>query len=439
MNRATQIPALETATPALVKVWQEARLQKLLRYLNSRSPFYQRRFGELGIRPSSIRQLEDLARLPVTTKADLQQNNADFLCVMRHNVVDYVNTSGSLGKAVSVGLTERDLKRLAYNEALSLACADGTRDDIYQLTTTIDKQFMAGMAYFLGIRRLGASVIRAGSGLPKMQWDTIQQIRPSVLIAVPSFVVKMLQHAQENGIVPEQSSLENIVCVGENLRTTSFGLNALGQRIHEQWPSVRLYSTYASTEMGAAFTECRHGQGGHHHPELLILELLDDDNQPVTDGHYGELTITTLGVEGMPLLRFKTGDICRLHTEPCACGRTSARISPIAGRKQQMLKVKGTTIFPQAIYDILNSIPAVENYQLEVRTTPLDTDDLLINLGLRDSSELVMQQVRSQLQARLRVTPTLAAHTPTAVQQRLFATQGRKPQLFVDHRVIADI
>ena len=115
-----------------------------------------------------------------------------------------------------------------------------------------------------------------------------------------------------------------------NIRNTDFGYNILGKKIIEAW-DIQLYSTYASTEMQTAFTECTEGHGGHLQPDLLIVELLNDDNQPVLPNVPGEVTITTLGVEGMPLLRYKTGDICMYHIEPCTCGRTSLRLSPVIG------------------------------------------------------------------------------------------------------------
>jgi len=128
--------------------------------------------------------------------------------------------------------------------------------------------------------------------------------------------------------------------------------------------------------MGTAFTECEAGQGGHHHPEMIIVEFLDENNQPVADDEAGEVTITTLGVEGMPLLRFKTGDICFHHNAPCGCGRNTMRLGPVIGRKQQMIKFKGTTLYPPAIYDVLNGIESVENYIIEVSTNNIGTDDI---------------------------------------------------------------
>src|SRR5690606_32794216 len=120
-------------------------------------------------------KIEDLRHLPVTTKDDLQKNNWDFLCVPRNQIIEYTSTSGTLGQPVTIALTENDLKRLAYNEAISFACADGQPSDLYQLMLTLDRQFMAGIAYYEGIRKLGAGIVRVGPGLPALQWETIER------------------------------------------------------------------------------------------------------------------------------------------------------------------------------------------------------------------------------------------------------------------------
>ena len=231
-------------------------------------------------------------------------NIMQILCVPREQIVDYITTSGTLGDPVTFAMSDKDLDRLAYNEALSFACAGGKQGDIFQLMTTIDKRFMAGLAYFLGIRKLGASIIRVGNGIPELQWDTIQRISPNAIICVPSFILKIIKYAEENGIDYRNSSIKKAICIGENIKETDFSLNLLGQTIKKKW-DIELYSTYASTEMATTFTECGCGQGGHHHPELIITELLDEQGNPVAEGEVGELTVTTLGVEAMPLVRFK--------------------------------------------------------------------------------------------------------------------------------------
>src|SRR4029077_3419594 len=158
--------------------------------------------------------------------------------------------------------------------------------------------------------------------VPSLQWETIAKLKPTAIVAVPSFIHKLIQYAGEHNIDINTTSVKKAICIGENIRNTDFSLNVLGKKITEAW-NIHLYSTYASTEMQTAFTECSEGRGGHHQPELLIVELLDENNQQVKPGEPGEVTITTLGVEAMPLLRYKTGDICISFDQPCGCGRTS--------------------------------------------------------------------------------------------------------------------
>ena len=182
------IPVIEKATPQEIKILQEQKLRELLVYLSEKSPYYKQLFLENNISISAIKTIEDLQYLPTTTKTNLQLNNDDFFCVPTHEIIDYATTSGTLGSPVTFGLTENDLERLAYNEAISFACAGIKKGDVVQLMTTMDRRFMAGLAYFLGLRKLGAGVIRVGAGIPELQWDSILKYQPKYLIAVPSFL-----------------------------------------------------------------------------------------------------------------------------------------------------------------------------------------------------------------------------------------------------------
>jgi phenylacetate-CoA ligase len=207
-------------------------------------------------------------------------------------------------------------------------------------------------------------------------------------------------------------------------------LNTLGKKIREVW-NIELFGTYASTEMQTAFTECKLGRGGHHHPELLILEILNEKNLPVEPGESGEVTITTLGVDGMPLLRYKTGDIACAHDEPCACGRTTMRLGPIVGRKQQMIKLKGTTLYPPAIFEILHQA-AIADYVVEVFENHLGLDDLKIYLASNGaSSESTLKNI---FQSKLRIAPEIVVLSKREIEGLQSPTQGRKLQKFVDLR-----
>ncbi len=427
------IPEIELKSREEIKAFQEEKLRELLGYLSEKSPYYSEMFKENNIDIRSIKKLEDLTKIPVTTKDDLQKRTKDFICIAKNKIVDYNTTSGTLGDPVTFVLSDKDLDRLAYNEFISLSCSNGTPDDIYQMMVTIDRRFMAGIAYYLGLRRMGAGIVRVGPGNAQLQFDTMVRINPTALIAVPSFLIKLIEYAERNGIDINSTSVKKAVCIGEPIRNSDFSLNTLGKRIKAKW-DIEIYSTYASTEMGTAFNECEYGVGGHHHPELIIVEFLDDNNEPVADNEPGEVVITTLGVEAMPLLRFKTGDICYHFKEPCKCGRTTLRIGPVLGRKQQMIKYKGTTLYPSIIYDILNEIDFIENYFIEVSTGALGTDELLIKVGGKSGIKNAEKQIKDRFRAKMRVAPEIEIISPAEIKKLQMIDVNRKPRIFADKR-----
>ncbi len=412
---------------------QEQKLKELLLYLSQHSPFYKNLFLQHRVDINSFNTLEDITKLPTTSKEDLQQYNEDFLCVDRQKIVEYTSTSGTLGRPVTIALTENDLNRLAYNEYNSFLTAGGSSKDSYQLMLTLDRQFMAGIAYYSGIRKLGASIIRLGPGVPSLQWETIERLKPTVIVTVPSFILKLIKYAKENNININNSSVKKAICIGENIRNADCSLNILGNKITESW-NIKLYSTYASTEMQTAFTECSEGRGGHLQPELLIVELLNENDQPVPANVPGEVTITTLGIEGMPLLRYRTGDICMYFDEPCACGRNSLRLSSVIGRKKQMIKFKGTTLYPPALFDLLMTMDEILDYVIEARTNEVGLDEVILYLVPVARTEETDHSIRAYLQARLRVSPLIKYLNIEELQQLQFSETGRKSNKFIDNR-----
>lgn len=427
-------PEIEFRPKTEIKHFQDKKLQIALQYLQANSPFYQRMFSENGIDIRKIRRIEDLQEIPFTDKKDLQLYNDDFMCVPKEKIIDFITTSGTLGDPVTFAMTDKDLDRLAYNEKISFLCTGAKSDDIVQLMTTIDKRFMAGLAYFLGLRALGAGIVRVGNGIPELQWDTIRRICPNTIMCVPSFILHIIKYAEEHGIDYRNSSVKRVVCIGENLREQDFSLNLLGQRIREKW-NVELYSTYASTEMATTFAECEHGCGGHHHPELIICELVDENGRQVNENENGELVITTLDVEGMPLLRFRTGDLMRFHTQPCRCGRTSMRVSPVIGRTNHMIKYKGTTLYPPAIFDVLDNTPYVENYVVEVNFNDSGNDAVLVRAGVRtQASENLIKDLKDRFRASIRVAPEVEICPVELIRKINYPDMSRKPVKFIDKR-----
>jgi phenylacetate-CoA ligase len=276
-------------------------------------------------------------------------------------------------------------------------------------------------------------------------------------MCVPSFILHIVKYAEEHGIDYRNSSVKKVVCIGENLREQDFSLNLLGKRIKEKW-DIELYSTDASTEMATTFAECEYGCGGHHHPELIICEVVDNEGIVVKNGEVGELVITTLGVEGMPLLRFKTGDLVSFHTEKCKCGRSSMRVSPVVGRANHLLKYKGTTLYPPAIYDVLDNTPYIENYVVEVSRDDNGNDDVLVKTGLKTDmryetmryekensetqsqisnltiSSQIIKDLKDRFRAKIRVAPEIEICNADDLRKIIFPDLSRKPIKFIDKR-----
>lgn len=425
---------IEFRSPEEIEKYQNGRLHEALHYLADNSPFYQKVFKDNNINIDDICTIDDLVKIPFTEKKDLQLHNADFLCVPPEKIIDYITTSGTLGDPVTFGCTDKDLERLAFNEMKSFSCAGVKPGNIVQLMTTLDKRFMAGLAYFLGIRKLGASVIRVGNGMPELQWDTIHRLKPDTIMCVPSFILRLIEYAEQHDIDYRNSSIKRIIGIGEGLREQDFSLNLLGKRIKEKW-DVDLFATYSSTEMGATFSECPYGCGGHVHPELIIVEIIGDNNLPVKDGEIGEVVVTTLGVEGMPLLRFRTGDMSCKITEKCKCGRNSYRLTPLVGRKNNMIKLKGTTIYPPAINDVLDNTPYVINYVVEVRNSFAGTDEVVVKAGVASPQPFdVIKDLKDRFRSRIRVAPIVEILSPDDIGKINNPGNNRKPIKFIDNR-----
>jgi phenylacetate-CoA ligase len=247
-------------------------------------------------------------------------------------------------------------------------------------------------------------------------------------------LLKLIEYAEAHGIDYNASGIKGAICIGEPLRNQDFSMNTLSKKITDKW-NIKLFSTYASTEMSTAFAECEFSCGGHLHPELIIAEVLDENDKPVTNGGSGELTVTTLGVEGMPLIRFKTGDIVQLHHEPCQCGRNTLRVGPVIGRKQQMIKYKGTTLYPPAMIDLLRSFTEIENHIIEISTNDLGTDEIVIKAVANSHSEELLVQIKDHFRAKLRVTPKIVFVSAEELNKVMFNPMSRKPVNFIDNRV----
>ncbi len=423
---------LEFQSKDAIRDAQNVALRKHLHYVATHSPFYMRRFAELGISDDDCLTVEDLRKLPLTTKADLEENNDDLLCVSETEIRDLCQTSGTTGKPVVLMQTASDLERLAYNEALSFQGCGITVEDRLIIACSLGRNFMAGIAYYLGAVALGATAIRTGSDSMPLIMDSINRHKPTALVAVPSMAAAMAERFKADGTDPATLGLRRILCIGEPIRNDDLTLSPLGEKVSNAW-GASVYGTYASTEMATAFCDCDAGQGGHLHPDLVVIELLDERGKPVAPGEIGEVVATPLGITGMPVLRLRTGDVCRMHDTPCPCGRNSIRLGPILGRRSQMLKVRGCTIYPPAIFNALQTMPEIECCYVEVYCDFELSDRLRVVVGTSDDS-VTAENVAARIAALTRVKPEVDVQSVAAVRAKTFIKEKRKPQRFFDYR-----
>ncbi len=368
-----------------------------------------------------------LSQLPLTTKDELASAGREAFAVSTEQVAEWVCTSGTTGKPLDIPLTRRDLERLAVNEQIALSIAGVGPGAVVLLAVGMERMFVAGLAYWLGAQRLQASCVRLGPRIDSQQLQSVlarvSGDRPTFLISVPTYLL---------GCRSERS-LAGIIAIGEPIRSgaESWGLNSLGLQLHEKF-RCPILSTYASSETCTTFAEGPQCEGGHLNPELGILEVLDEQGRAIPVGSSGEVVLTPLGIEGLPLIRFCTGDIATVRTEPCPCGRTTPRVGPILGRKQHLLKVRGVSIYPTAIIEALRSLPGGPECLIVAEEETTLSDRLTIHLA---ASADMRPQVDAALRALLRITPEIRFTDPDTLHA-LQQSAGRKAARFIDRRPI---
>lgn len=422
---------IEFQAPGRIRRLQEELLARHLAYVASASPYYRTLFREQGIDAARI-TLESLSQLPVTTKDVLGERTADFLAVPLSRIVDIVLSSGTTGRSTTVMYSESDLQRLAYNEKISFAGCGLNSSDVVLLTCTMDRCFIAGLAYFSGVRSLGAAAIRNGLSSFESHLEIIRRLKPTVLVGVPTFLHKLGRFLEGEGVEPASAGIRTLVCIGEPVRDRTMNFLSIGENLERLW-GARVYSTYASSEIVTSFCECTAQAGGHLHPDLAVVEIVDERGEPLPAGEVGEVVVTPLAVEGMPLVRFKTGDLSFLMDEPCRCGRTSPRLGPILGRKNQMLKLRGTTLYPNSINAVLDAYPGISEYYVAASSDSDLSDRIRVFVSVDDPS-CSADKIRDKLQAHLRVRPEVVIASEEQVRSRVYPGNARKVIRFVDTR-----
>ncbi|UZP69013.1 phenylacetate--CoA ligase [Desulfovibrio mangrovi] len=340
---------------------QLERLQATLNRVARNVPLYRQRFAELGIDPDDFRSLDDLRRLPFTTKQDIRDNYPyGLFAVPLRDVVRLQSSSGTTGKPIVVGYTRNDLKRWSRLVARILGMGGMTRDDVVQIAFNYGL-FTGGFGLHYGAEALGASVIPSSGGNARKQIMIMQDYRTTALCCTPSYALHLADTMEEMGVNP--NSL--------HLKWGLFGAEAWSEAMRDEIQArlkVTATDNYGISEvMGPGVAgECLERQGLHVNEDHFLVEIVHPETgEPVADGEVGELVLTTLTKEAFPMIRFRTGDLTRLVPGRCGCGRSFRRIARIIGRSDDMLIIRGVNVFPLQVETVLFAMEGAEpHYQI---------------------------------------------------------------------------
>ncbi len=366
----------ETLPRPALEASQLTRLQDTVQRVAQHVPFYQRKFEELGVKPGDIRSLADMSRLPFTTGADLRAIYPDgMLATPRDGSVRLHTSSGTTGKPKAIFFSRNDISNSAELIARSLVMAGVTKADVFQNMMSYGL-FTGGLVMHYGAEKVGCLVIPAGPGTSERQLMLMQDFRTTAVHILPSYALYFAGFLEQRGIQPRRDLALRKAFVGAEPHTEET------RRRIEQALGVDVYNSYGLTEMngpGVAF-ECEGKAGMHLWEDNFVMEIINPaTGEPLPEGQMGELVLTTLKREAMPILRYRTRDITAIIPEPCPCGRTHRRLHRITGRSDDMLIIRGVNIFPQQIERVLMSFPQVgRNYVIIIE----GLDDMTVKVEL---------------------------------------------------------
>ena len=374
-------PSIEKMPLKDLKALQERRLRALVHLAYEYSPFYRRRFKEAGINPWDIRGLEDLTKLPFTKKQDLRDNYPfGMFAVPTSQIVRFHASSGTTGKPTVVGYTSNDINVWVESLCRSLIACGVSRNDIMQIAYGYGL-FTGGLGFHYAAERLGATVIPISAGNTQRQIELMKDLHTTVLACTPSYMLYLAEFASNNGVDLRETKL----------RMGIFGAEPWSEETRkriEEKTGIDAFDVYGTSELsGPLFTECVERNGLHVWADHFLIEIVDENGEPVGEGERGELVVTTLTKEAMPLIRWKTGDITIMEEEKCNCGRTHPRIMRILGRADDMLIVRGVNVFPSQIEHVLMQIPEVgEHYMIILDRAESGLDEMTIQVELAEKA-----------------------------------------------------
>ena len=425
---------LETMSRSKIEEIQLERLKYTVRYCYDRVPFYKKKLDDAGVTPDQIKTLDDIRRIPPTTKADLRDNYPfGLFAVSREKLQRIHASSGTTGKQTVVGYTKHDIDVWAHGAARAIAAAGGKKDDYIHVSYGYGL-FTGGLGLHYGAELLGATVIPVSSGNTKRQIQILQDFGSDFLCCTPSYAMYIGESLKEAGI--DSSKLP--------LRAGIFGAEAWSENMRreiEKSLNIKAYDIYGLSEIagpGVAY-ECSEQTGMHICEDFFYPEVVDPKTlQPLPDGQYGELVFTCIGKEALPLVRYRTRDITALSHEKCACGRTLVKMLKPKGRSDDMLIIRGVNVFPSQVEHVILSLGMEPNYQIVVdRINNLDVMTVKIEMSesmLSDSVRRVEDQ-ENKLKAAMHDTLGISAKIKLVEPHSLPRSEGKAVRV-IDNREI---
>jgi phenylacetate-CoA ligase len=426
--------AMETMTREEIEALQLERLQATVKHC-MQSPFYKKRFEEIGLKPEDIKTLADLRKIPFTTKQDLRDTYPfGIASTPLRNCVRLHSSSGTTGNPTVILHTQKDLDEWANQVARNLWMVGLRPDDVFQNSSGYG-MFTGGLGFQYGAERLGMLTVPAGAGNSLRQIKFITDFGTTAIHAIPSYVTRLYEVMKENGVDPRKDTKLKVLAIGAEPHSEE-----QRKRI-EDMMGVKAYNSFGMSEMcgpGVGF-ECKEQNGLHFWEDYYIVEIVDPETlEPVPDGEIGELVLTTLSREAMPLLRYRTRDLTRVLGRSCPCGRNHVRLDRMRGRSDDMIVLRGVNIFPIQIEKILMQFPELASNYLITLTTDEDNDNMTVEVELEelftdDYSRLL--DLESRIRRALKDEILLTPHIKLVPKGSLPVSEGKAVRV-VDKRKV---
>ena len=427
-------PEIECASRDYLHALQSARLIRMVNNAYEHVPFYRRKFDEMGLKPGDIHSIDDIGKLPFTVKTDLRDNYPyGLFAVPPRELVRIHASSGTTGKQTVVGYTQHDIQVWAEGAARALSAAGATRDDFIHVSYGYGL-FTGGLGLHYGAEYMGATAIPVSSGNTKRQVQILQDFGSDFLCCTPSYAMFIGETVRDMGIDPK--TLE--------LRGGLFGAEPWTDHMRheiERLLAIKAYDIYGLSEIagpGVAY-DCECQDGLHVNEDYFYPEVIDPDTlEPLPDGEYGELVFTCIGKEALPLVRYRTRDICALHHEVCSCGRTLTRMSKPKGRSDDMLIIRGVNVFPSQVEHVLLELGMDPNYLILVdRKNNLDTMEVQVEMspGLFSDTVKDIENTEKRIEAALQSTLNIHARVRLLEPNSLPRSEGKAKRV-IDNRAL---